>query len=117
MSRHRPYVGRMSTQPEPRIPRWTKADRLRKARETTGMTQREFADHVGISKNTVGNYEAGKTTRFSRPMLAAWAMATGVPIEWLETGKIPAPEGGDGEAAPQPTDWMSVQVGAAKAVA
>lgn len=101
----------MSSQPAPHIPTWTQADRLRKSRETTGMTQREFADHIGISKNTVGNYEAGKTTRFSRPMLAAWAMATGVPIEWLETGKSPVPDGdGDGAAAPQPTDWVPSQV-------
>lgn len=79
------------------IPEWTVADRLRKAREATGMDAREFAEHVGISRNTVSNYENGKTTRINRPMLAAWSMATGVPIQWLETGTAPTqpePDGG-----------------------
>jgi transcriptional regulator with XRE-family HTH domain len=102
----------MSTQPSGVIPTWTIADRLRKAREVTGMDQREFADHIGISRNTVTNYETGKTTRFSRPMLAAWAMATGVPLEWLEGMKAPHPgkpdEGPDvrHEGVEPPTRWL-----------
>lgn len=79
----------MSTQPSGVVPQWTIADRLRKAREVTGMDQRQFADHIGISRNTVTNYETGKTTRFSRPMLAAWAMATGVRLDWLEGNEGP----------------------------
>ena len=95
------------------IPEWTVADRLRKAREATGMDAREFADHVGISRNTVSNYENGKTTRINRPMLAAWSMATGVPAEWLATGKTPTqpePDGGQSVectrrySKPQPSD-------------
>lgn len=79
------------------IPEWTMADRLRKARETTGMDAQTFAEHVGISRNTVSNYEQGRTHRISRPMLAAWSMATGVPLEWLEHGTLtatPPPGGG-----------------------
>lgn len=79
------------------IPEWTVADRLRKARELTGMDARDFAAHVGISRNTVSNYENGKTSRIGRPMLAAWSMATGVPMKWLETGEAPTgpePDGG-----------------------
>jgi transcriptional regulator with XRE-family HTH domain len=37
-----------------------------------------------VSKNTVSNYERGFTTP-RRPMLLAWAMATGVALSWLET--------------------------------
>lgn len=96
-----PKLGGMSTQTAGAIPEWTIADRLRKAREVTGMDQRQFADRSGISRNTVSNYETGKTTRFSRPMLAAWSMATGVPLAWLETGA-----GSPSGRPVQPTGWQ-----------
>jgi transcriptional regulator with XRE-family HTH domain len=67
------------------IPAWTRADRLRKAREHAGMQQQELADRIGISRNSVGNYEAGRTAP-RRIVLNAWALATGVPMSWLETG-------------------------------
>lgn len=72
-----------------RIPQWTIADRLRKARELTGMDQGQFADALEISRQSVGNYESGR--RVPRGIyLRAWAHATGVPVEWLETGNAPA---------------------------
>lgn len=82
----------LNTQAEPgqtfRIPEWTLADRLRKAREMTGLGQIEFAEHSGISRASVVNYETGR--RVPRAVyLSAWALATGVPVEWLETGKAP----------------------------
>lgn len=70
------------------IPEWTMADRLRKARELTGLDQSEFAERCGISRQAIGNYESGR--RAPRGLyLRAWSEATGVPIEWLETGKAP----------------------------
>jgi transcriptional regulator with XRE-family HTH domain len=70
------------------IPIWTVGDRLRKAREDAGLSQQELlADMVGVSRNTVGNQEIGVGKRApSRLLLRAWAHATGVPVEWLETG-------------------------------
>lgn len=70
------------------IPQWTLGDRLRKARELTGLTQVQFAEELGLSRATVNNSEMGKTTP-RRPVIMLWAMGTGVPMEWLETGKIP----------------------------
>lgn len=73
------------------------ADRLRVAREDAGFTVREFEALTGISRSSIGNYEAGKTTP-RRPQLVAWAMATGFDLAWLETGKAPVqpkPNGGD----------------------
>ena len=70
------------------IPEFTIGDRLRKARELTGLDRAEFAGELGISRNTVNNYEAGHT----RPRLLAlraWAMRTGVPLTWLQTGAAP----------------------------
>lgn len=36
-------------------PQWTMADRMRKARTETGMSQQQIADAIGISRKTVTN--------------------------------------------------------------
>jgi transcriptional regulator with XRE-family HTH domain len=71
------------------IPQWTTGDRLRKAREQTGLGRSDFADELGVSRNTVMNYESGRTQRHARIVLRAWALRTGVPFEWLRTGDAP----------------------------
>jgi transcriptional regulator with XRE-family HTH domain len=68
---------------EGEAPAWTLTDRLRKAREYRGLEQAELADLMGVSRRTVVNYEAGRTTP-RRPQLIAWAFATGVALDWLE---------------------------------
>lgn len=98
------------------IPQFNLADRLRKAREVTGLGVVEFADEVGISRNSVRNYETGVTV--PRPViLRAWSLRTGVPAEWLETGIAPSSgedDGATGECSPpdsnrQPTDLRSTR--------
>ena len=72
------------------IPEWTRGDRLRKARQMTGLTTRDFAEHVGVSQKTITDAENDK--RATRKLLLnAWALATGVPVGWLETGEAPTP--------------------------
>ena len=65
------------------VPQFSRADRLRKAREITGLDQGQFASRAGFSRQTVSNYESGLYLR-------AWAEATGVDLHWLETGEAPA---------------------------
>lgn len=72
------------------VPQWTMEDRLRKAREAAEMDQRELAETIGVSRNTIGNYESGNTTNHRRIVLNQWALATGVPIEWLRDGVEPS---------------------------
>lgn len=68
------------------VPEFTQADRLRKARELTGLDQTQFAERAGISRQTVSNYEGG--LREPRGLyLRAWAEATGVDMHWLQTGE------------------------------
>lgn len=94
------------------IPRFTQGDRLRKARELTGLNTRDFADRLGVSPMTVNSAENDR--RAVRTItLRAWAMATGVPVEWLETGAEPTGPDGPGGATwapwdsnPQPTDYV-----------
>ena len=80
------------------FPEFNAHDRLRKARERTGMDQTEFADHIGVSRGTVSNYESGSTTRLKGVVLKQWALATNVTVEWIETGNAenPHPEDPDG---------------------
>lgn len=69
-------------------PEFTIADRLRKARERTGLDQGDFAARADMSRTTVVNYEQGH-----RPprmiYIRAWAAAAGVSVQWIQTG-IPA---------------------------
>ncbi|MGH1977486.1 helix-turn-helix domain-containing protein [Rothia sp. L_38] len=94
------------------VPSWSLEDRLRKAREWAGMNQTELADALGVSRVHIGRLETGKVV-IKRPMLMAWALASGVDFQWLETGheKSPSPEG-EGlsmecarrDSNPQPSD-------------
>lgn len=74
------------------VPQWTLGDRLRKARTRTGMTVAEFAETIGVSSRTINSAENDERA-VRKITMNAWSLATGVPIEWLETGR--ATEGGD----------------------
>jgi transcriptional regulator with XRE-family HTH domain len=60
----------------------TLEERLWWARETAPMTQQELADHLGISKRTVQNYEAG-VGHPAPSRLLLWANACDVDFDWL----------------------------------
>ena len=63
-------------------------DRIRKARERTGMNRQDFAHAVGIHRETLAKYEdTGHGVK--RPALLSIAMSSGVRQEWLETGELP----------------------------
>ncbi len=72
-----------------RIPAFTIGDRLRKAREKTGLDQGEFAEEIGVSRGTVSNYEhATSADGLKKPYLMAWSMRTDTPLEWLQDGTV-----------------------------
>ena len=93
------------------MPQWTQADHLRKAREHAELEQADLATAIGVSRNTVINYERGKVQP-RKHVVMAWALATGVPVVWLETGNAPGggqpgPDGGGWaprDSNPEPTD-------------
>ena len=66
----------------------TIADRLKRSLRYAGLSHHEMADFMEVHRNTVGCWVQGK----SMPMPALirlWADRTGVPVEWLKTGKWP----------------------------
>jgi transcriptional regulator with XRE-family HTH domain len=98
-------IGHMTEQPAGRIPVFTMGDRLRKAREVVGLDQSEFAEQLGVSRGTVSNYERSSTENRKPIVIRAWALATGVPLEWLQTGEgaptATPPDGGPAGQTPE----------------
>ncbi|MGX9294390.1 helix-turn-helix domain-containing protein [Tsukamurella paurometabola] len=65
--------------------------RLELARRHIGASQRDFAEMLGVSNTTVQRAERGDDVR--RSTLLAWAMVTGVDLDWLEHGTVPTDGG------------------------
>ncbi|MFR1941042.1 MAG: helix-turn-helix domain-containing protein [Actinomyces urogenitalis] len=57
--------------------------------------QHQLGEAMGVSRATVSNYETGFSSKPRKIVLNVWAMATGVPIQWIETGTAPG-AGDDG---------------------
>lgn len=100
-----------------RVPEITLQHRLRIAREAAGLEQNELADRIGCSRGTIGNAEHGRTG-VKKILLNAWAMATGVPVTWLETGEAPdeGPDDPDGAEIP-PTSGLRIRSSTRRAAA
>lgn len=75
----------------PEVPVWA---RLHLARFMAGMEVRELAALTGISRNTIHNYESAGWDRKRNPAyIRLWALATGVPYQWLANDTRPNGEG------------------------
>ncbi len=64
------------------VPEFDINDRLRKAREVTGLSQAEMAREIGVARTSIVTYETGHK-KPGRPVVRAWSFRTGVPYEWL----------------------------------
>ena len=99
----------MSIQPERFYPTWTLGDRIRKARLTTGMNQRDFAPLVGVKPGSLASWESDHSV--PRDMVAVArriGRVTGVPAAWLlglDDGPGPDDDGG-GLSMHIPTGWL-----------
>lgn len=83
----------MSEMPnEVHVPAWDQADRMRKALRDIDLGVQEMADFLGVSRNTVSNWINGRG-RCPRPSLRLFALRTGVPLPWLESGLVPEADG------------------------
>lgn len=64
----------------------TIGDRIRKARKDKGLTQKQLADQVGVSRAAVTQWESGETKGLKPENLFAVANVLGVSAEWLGIG-------------------------------
>ena len=80
---------------ERRVPQFNLAHRLGLARQVAGMKRKEMAEVLDVTPQSISNYELGNSTP-SKLQLNAWAVATGVDVEWLKTGEAQpeTPRGG-----------------------
>ena len=74
------------------VPEFTRGDRLRKAREDMALSREDFAQLVGVSRQTITNAET-ESHGVRRITLNAWSSVTGADPHWLEVGH-PSPEAG-----------------------
>ena len=76
-----------------RVPKVETRHRLKIARESAGYDRKaeEFAQSLGLSRQTVVSYERGHSTPDRRTVMA-WSVVTEVPVWWLD--------GRDGPMAP-----------------
>lgn len=78
------------------------SDRLAKALSVSKTSSTEMAAALDVTPTTISNYTSGRT-RPRKPIVQMWAMKTGVPYAWLETGALP--DGGEPEKLP--SDYKS----------
>ncbi|WP_430539286.1 helix-turn-helix domain-containing protein [Microbacterium dauci] len=73
------------------------AERLSFAQRRSGLGVQEIADRLDVSRNAVSTWINGRNKPRPRD-LKAFALLTGYPVLWLETGEAPhgggAPTGG-----------------------
>lgn len=61
-------------------------ERIRFVRKTKGLTQQDFADKLGLKRNTVGGYEIGTVAPSDRT-ISDICREFGVNEVWLRTGE------------------------------
>ena len=61
-------------------------ERLRQLRKALDITQQEFADRIGIKRNSYANYETGRNTPIYAIILSI-CREFNVNEEWLRTGE------------------------------
>lgn len=71
-------------------------ERIKVLRNELNLTQTEFADRLGLSQNTIANYECGRRN-LSDQTIKSICREFNVNVLWLENGEgemfLPEPEG------------------------
>ena len=90
------------------FPEWTIADRLRRIRRDTGLTQETFADRLGIGVQRYSAWESGRNHPPAEDYVELAKRieeSFGVAAEWtlgLERPNAPRPDGPEGVAVVRP---------------
>lgn len=83
-----------------KVPKWTLADRIRKAMSEAGVGVQELADELGVTRGAVSKWITNGPSHVEpkRPTLIAIALRTGVVLEWLESGEAAVGETAEPDA-------------------
>ena len=81
------------------VPEFDLADRMRKSLRHADLGVQGMADYLDVTRGTVGNWINGRIHP-STQTLRLWALRTGVPFKWLETGETPTGNNPDGGETP-----------------
>ncbi len=60
--------------------------RIKELRKALGLTQQEFADKIGVKRNSMANYETGRNTPIDAIVVSICRIFN-VNEEWLRTGQ------------------------------
>lgn len=60
-------------------------ERIKELRRAKGLTQQQFADRIGVKRNTIANYEIGRNDPVDS-IVSLICREFGVSEEWLRTG-------------------------------
>ncbi|WP_181723249.1 helix-turn-helix domain-containing protein [Nocardia gipuzkoensis] len=80
------------------IPAWEFSDRLRKARQTTGLDQKAFAENLGVTPGSYAGWESGRSKPRDQVAVARRVeLLTNIPATWVLGlyEETPRPEGPD----------------------
>lgn len=86
----------MSVQHDFHIPQFQLGDRMAIALRDAGHSVNEAAAYLGVNRHTVSRWLTG-TTQPPLTVLRLWAIWTGTPLAWIQTGTAPDPSGGDNQ--------------------
>ena len=94
------------------VPGWTLGWRMQRALSYADLTTIQVAEAMGVSRTTVSRWLNDAATP-KRAFLIQLSLMTRVSLEWLETGKVPRPDGPDGgleecairDSNPKPAAW------------
>ncbi len=78
------------------------AENIKALREAFGLSQRDFAEKLGVSYGVVTNLEYGKLQNPEKkmPLFRLMSEKFGVPLDWIlsdDPGPVPLPEPDDGQ--------------------
>ena len=84
------------------VPQFDRTDRMALALRHSRLTNQDMAEYLGVARETVSRWVNGRSTP-NQGMLRLWAMRTGVPFEWLQTGEVRH------EGLEPPTRWLTAR--------
>jgi transcriptional regulator with XRE-family HTH domain len=90
----------MTTEIAGHIPELTLGWRLRMAMESSSLDQSQWAQYLGVNRNTITRWTHDKSP-VARGHLVAISLRTGVPMEWIEHGTGPSNNGDGGDGLPR----------------